>query len=148
MFIKNRQLSAGVKNIWDESPAETATVIDITFCLKETVGVGGYVIYITRDGRHENYIFIGGLNLTDCLKEVVLVKEDEIELADVFFIFFNGYWWCLRQSVMYWGPIKKPLTIRADRELPVGMGRDVQTKKNHLPKEVAGGRSVRRPFSL
>lgn len=49
------------------------------------------MIYITRDGRHENYIFIGWLNLTDCLKEVVLVKEDEIELADVFFIFFNGY---------------------------------------------------------
>ena len=49
------------------------------------------MIYITRDGRHENYFFIGGLNLTDCLKEVVLVKEDEIELADVFFIFFNGY---------------------------------------------------------
>lgn len=59
------------------------------------------MIYITRDGRHENYIFIGGLNLTDCLKEVVLVKEDEIELADVFFISFNAYQGCLRKIVMY-----------------------------------------------
>ena len=43
-------------------------------------------------------------------------------------------------------PNKKSLTILADRELPVGMGRDVQTKKNHLPKEVAGGQIVRRRF--
>ena len=33
-------------------PEHLATKMSITFCLKETVGVADYVVYIQRDGRH------------------------------------------------------------------------------------------------
>ena len=44
---------------------------------------------------------IRGHKVTDYLKEVVLVKEDEVELADVYFIIFHGNRGYLRQTVMY-----------------------------------------------
>ena len=43
-------------------------------------------------------------------------------------------------------PNKKSLTIRADRELPVGMGRDVQTKKEPPPE--GGGRRPNRQAAI
>ena len=41
---------------------------------------------------------IGGERATECLKEVVWVESDEVEIADVNFMGCNGNRGCLRQS--------------------------------------------------
>ena len=103
-------------------PEHLATTEPVTNCLKETVGVENNVVYIIRDGRHWRCSFIGGIEVTECLKEVVWVDGDEVEIGDVNVRSLHGYPGCLRQSRRYWGgSIRKSLPIRA---------RDVITRWN------------------
>jgi hypothetical protein len=46
-------------------------------------------------------LFIGRFEVTECLKEVVWVDEDEVEIGDVNVRSLHGYRGCLRQSERY-----------------------------------------------
>ena len=135
-FIGGKGLN--VKYIAGWPPAEPATNVLLTNCLKESVLKKYDVIYIKRDGWHWRNTFIREHKVTDYLKEVVLVKEDEAEFADVFFTIFHGNRGYLRQTGMYWSLINlwrfEPMVTTTGWNGQRCPGRNPDNKKRATPR--------------